>query len=344
MQKFGIDVSTWQKGFGFTQAKNEGVEFAIIRGGFTGYGKSKSQAKDDQFENHYKNAKINGLGVGCYFFSRACSKEEGEKEAKFLYENCLKDKQFEYPIYIDVEDTYYQAKAGKQAVTDGIIGFCEYLENKGYYVGIYANTNWFNNYMYLDQLKAYDKWIAQWSTNRPDSPEGGMWQFGGETNYIRSNKVAGVTCDQNYAYKDYPSIIKNAGLNGFAKNTENKPVEPEPTTQKFKIGDEVIINGSLYKSANADDASGSVSNKTTKITRYIAGTKHPYNTTGDLGWMNESDIQLKQSSYTTYTVQKGDTLIGIGNKLGKNWKRIASDNGIAAPKYTIYTGQVLKIY
>ena len=44
-----------------------------------------------------------------------------------------------------------------------------------------------------------------------------MWQFGGETNKIRTNKVAGVTCDQNYAYKDYPAIIKNAGLNGFHK-------------------------------------------------------------------------------------------------------------------------------
>ena len=45
-----------------------------------------------------------------------------------------------------------------------------------------------------------------------------MWQFGGETNKIRTNKVAGVTCDQNYAYKDYPAIINKAGLNGFHKS------------------------------------------------------------------------------------------------------------------------------
>ena len=54
-----------------------------------------------------------------------------------MYENCLKGKQFEFPIYIDVEDTHHQVN-NKRGVTDAIIGFCEYLENLGYYVGIYA--------------------------------------------------------------------------------------------------------------------------------------------------------------------------------------------------------------
>lgn len=68
--------------------------------------------------------------------------------------------------------------------------------------------------------------------------------------------------------------------------------ETEPEPQDFKIGDDVIINGDLYASANAVKASGTVSNKKTKITRYSAGAKHPYNTTGDLGWMNASDIKI----------------------------------------------------
>ena len=61
---------------------------------------------------------------------------------------------------------------------------------------------------------------------------------------------------------------------------------------KFKVGDKVIINGSLYKSSNATTPSSSVKNKVTYITRVAKGSKHPYNTTGDLGWMNESDIKL----------------------------------------------------
>lgn len=43
----------------------------------------------------------------------------------------------------------------------------------------------------------------------------------------------------------------------------------------------------------------------------------------------------------TYTVKSGDTLSGIGAKLGVSWKGIASKNGIPAP-YTIYPGQKLK--
>lgn len=44
-----------------------------------------------------------------------------------------------------------------------------------------------------------------------------------------------------------------------------------------------------------------------------------------------------------YTVVSGDTLSGIGNKLGQNWQVIAATNGIFAP-YTIYPGQRLKVY
>lgn len=214
---FGIDVSKWQKGFDFKKAKNEGVKFAILRAGYTGSGDGVSKAKDDQFETHYKNAKANGLGVGAYWFSRATSYKNGKQEAEYMYKNCLKGKTFEYPIYIDVEDNTYQKRAGKKAVANAIKGFCDFLEDKGYYVGIYANVNWYKNYIDTDSLTAYDKWVASWGNTRPTYPEGGMWQFGGETNKIRSKKVAGVVCDQNYAYKNYPTIMKNNSLNGFTK-------------------------------------------------------------------------------------------------------------------------------
>lgn len=61
---------------------------------------------------------------------------------------------------------------------------------------------------------------------------------------------------------------------------------------KFKIGDKVIINGYLYKSSNATSPSSSIKNKVTSITRVAKGSRHPYNTTGDLGWMDESSIKL----------------------------------------------------
>ena len=52
-----------------------------------------------------------------------------------------------------------------------------------------------------------------------------MWQFGGETNYLRSKYINGIgsdVADQNYCYVDYPSIIEKNGLNGYQKQTADK--------------------------------------------------------------------------------------------------------------------------
>ena len=104
---------------------------------------------------------------------------------------------------------------------------------------------------------------------------------------------------------------------------------PKPSpTQKFAIGESVIINGDLYSSANASKPSSSVKNKTTKITRYCKGTKHPYNTTGDLGWMNESSIKK-----ATPTPDKGDAKIKefqIAANADKNFGLVV--DGIWGPK------------
>lgn len=48
------------------------------------------------------------------------------------------------------------------------------------------------------------------------------------------------------------------------------------------------------------------------------------------------------STKHVYTVKSGDTLSGIGAKLGVDWKGIAANNGISSP-YTIYPGQVLTV-
>ena len=231
---FGIDISEFQNKINLKKAKAEGVKFVMIRAGFTGSSNGISKAVDSCYEKHYKNAKKYGLEVGAYWFSRATSYEQGKNEAKFMYENCLKNKTFEYPIAIDVEDSVYQAKVSKKRVTDAIRGFCEYLKNKGYYPIIYANSYWFKNRIDLSKLKSYDKWVANWGKSNPVSPKHGIWQFGGSTNLIRSNKIAGLVVDQDYAYKDYPSLIKEKGLNGFKKNTSSKK-------EKFTTGEYITL-------------------------------------------------------------------------------------------------------
>lgn len=223
MQVFGIDLSTWQKNYPYAKATQDGVKFAIIRAGFW-------TTTDNQFETHYKNAKKQGWGVGAYWYSYATTVAEAQMEAK-AFLKVIKGKQFEYPLYIDIEDKTLSSLS-KTQLDNNIKAFGKIIEDAGYYFGVYTSSSWYSSKMNGKTLnKKYDWWVAQWSTAKPTGITYGMWQFGGSTNYIRGNKVAGVVTDQNYAYYDYPSIMKEKGLNGYAKE---QPVikTPEPVIEK----------------------------------------------------------------------------------------------------------------
>ena len=227
MKIFGIDVSAWEKGFNFKKAKQEGVNFVILRGAY-------AQQKDKCYEKFYKQAKAQGLGVGVYVYSMAENTAEAKAEATKLYNNCLKGKKFEYPIYYDVEDKI-QKKLGKTKMNAIIKTFCSELESKGYYVGVYTNLDFYKNYCSGSTLaKKYTWWLACWTKTMPKVTGAiDMWQFGGETNAIRTTKVAGMVCDQNYALVDFPKKIKEKGKNGY-NNT--------PTPAKDNI-----VAGGTYK-------------------------------------------------------------------------------------------------
>lgn len=220
MQKFGIDISLYQKGIDMDKALSEGVEFAILRGGV-------HLGKDSCFESFYAACKARNIPVGVYLYSYATTVAEAKQEAAFLIEKVLKDKQFEYPIYMDVE-TKNQQKAGKAVMTQVVIAFCEAIKAAGYLPGVYASMGFFKSYLDDSQLP-YEKWVAQWAKKCQYTGDLGMWQFGGETNYIRTNKIAGKVCDQDYCYKDYPAMVKAQGLNGFEipAAPESKPAVPE---------------------------------------------------------------------------------------------------------------------
>ena len=63
---------------------------------------------------------------------------------------------------------------------------------------------------------------------------------------------------------------------------------------KYKVGDKVIITGELYYSSNATKPTSYVKNKHTTITRIAIGSRHPYNSTGDLGWCDEKSIKYEE--------------------------------------------------
>jgi hypothetical protein len=215
-KQFGIDVSRWQGNFNFARAKAEGVEFAIIKAG----GGDDGLYKDSKYEDYYNLAKAQGLNVGAYYFGKAKTVERAAQEAEHFI-SLLAGHQFEYPVYYDVEGD--MLNVGKDLLTEIIITFCDKVEKAGYYSGFYTGEWAVNNNMDDKRLVHFTHWIARWAKTKPKCKSGavvGVWQFGGSTNLIRDNKIAGVVCDQDYCYQDFPSAIKKLGLNGFPKGDE----------------------------------------------------------------------------------------------------------------------------
>lgn len=311
----GIDISSYQEGISFTAIKKD-FDYAILRGGYTGWGSNRSKNKDSSFETFYKQAKEAGVPVGCYYYSCANDAAFGAAEARYLYENCLKGKKFEFPIYIDVEESRWQLGNNK-GVTDAIIAFCETLENLGYFCGVYSSTYWFYNHIDTGRLSAYTKWVADWRGTKPNFAFTGfgMWQ------YTDAGKCDSRKVDCNMSYVDFPFIIKDGGFNGYAK-TQEKPVE-KPVEKPKKTIDEIAQEVLAGKWGN-----GAV--RKSKLTS--AGY--------DYDAVQNRVNEMFANQY--YIVKSGDTLTSIAKKYKTTVEQLVKMNNIKNPNL-IYAGQKLKV-
>ena len=226
----GIDVSAHQGKIDWTKVK---TDFAILR---AGYGKEISQ-KDAQFEANYEGAKAAGIPVGVYWYSYAMTPEEAQKEAEVCLE-VIKDKQFEYPIYFDVEEEK-QLKLGKEKVSAIILAFLEKVEAAGYWVGLYMSASPLSDLVTDSIRNRFAVWVANVGVQKPDySGAYGMWQ------YSWKGKLDGISgdVDLDYCYTDYPAQIKAKGLNGYGKQIE----KPQETSEADSITVEMTVNGKKY--------------------------------------------------------------------------------------------------
>lgn len=194
--KKGIDISCWQNNIDYSKLKGQ-IEFAIIR---DGYGKNKTQ-KDKLFETHYKGLKENGIKVGCYHYSYMTYPEGAISEAKMCL-NFLGGKKLDLPVFLDLEENR-TISMGKDKITEGALNFCRIIKEAGYDAGVYANLNWFNNYIDVDKIikAGYKIWLAQWSSKITANFNVDYWQYSNKGNLdgIKGN------VDFDYILKDTPS-------------------------------------------------------------------------------------------------------------------------------------------
>ena len=238
----GIDVSKHQGSIDWEKVKKAGVQFAMIRAGF---GRNNI---DPQFKRNITECNRLGIPCGVYWFSYAYTEAMAKKEAAYCLA-AIKPYKIEYPVCFDLEyDTVKFAKTkgvtiNKYLAYKLVRAFCSGIEKAGYYAMNYSNQDYLKNMFPEDTTKEYDLWYAYYheKSNRKDA---GIWQ------YSSTGKVDGITgnVDLDLANKDYPALIRRAGLNRL-KSTLDQAAE---TVQK-KAGLADITIAYMKKHPHAED-------------------------------------------------------------------------------------------
>lgn len=243
-----IDVSKWQGTIDWFKVSKR-IDGVILRIGYRGYADG-SIVIDPMFYSYYEGCKKNRINYGVYFFTQAKNYAEGKAEAEWTIRQ-LKSLDYKptYPIYIDSENSsgYPKGRAdniSSTARTEALKGFCETMEDAGYFAGIYASTSWLqgSGAKVIDTaLIRFSHWIADYRTTANGkhycgyNGSYGMWQ------YTSQGYIAGISgkVDMNYDYINFPEVIKRNGLNGFEAEGEAEPVT-EPVDARSDPIDIVI--------------------------------------------------------------------------------------------------------
>lgn len=224
----GADLSVHNGAVNMAGVKQSGHSFVILREGY-GDVLSYPYQKDSRFESNYSNAKTAGLSVGAYHYMYATTTAGARREAQGFINN-LKGKSFDMPIALDIEERsqYNLSRETVEAITKAFMDVCEAA---GYYVMLYSYESFLTAKFSATFRAKYDVWCA--NISRTPSIAYGIHQ------YSFTGTVSGISgrVDLNRTAKDYPSIIKNAGKNGF------KPTQPTKKaldTEGLKRGDKSV--------------------------------------------------------------------------------------------------------
>lgn len=198
----GIDLSRHNVVTDWNKVKKD---FVILRAG----GNYGGYYKDSKFESYYEACKSRGIPVGAYYDAgrELCYADGKEYAQHFL--KLLKGKQFEMPVYIDIEVV---PASMKKANTGAAIAFCEELEKYRYFVGIYgSDISTFYSQLDLQLVQDYTLWVARYGRSPSYVTDYAIWQ------YSSCGKIDGIkgSVDLDRCYTDFPKLIKGVHMNGY---------------------------------------------------------------------------------------------------------------------------------
>ena len=299
----GIDISGWQEKIDWDKVKNQ-IEFAIIRLGYIGNNENKL---DTYFERNYSECKRLGIPVGVYIYNYVKTEDRISSCADWVIDK-LNGKSLELPVYIDMEDDSI-AYLGKDKLTNLCIVFNTKIEITKRWAGVYANRNWYDNYLNKDEIKRrYTTWIAHYGVD--------INKYNGQYDmlqYTESGTIQGINgkVDLNIMYRNLIEQI-----------AEDKPIEQPQTTKSIDELALEVINGEW---GNGEERKNKLIN---------AGY--------DYSAVQRKVNEILAPKEIIYTVKAGDTLSAIAKKYNTTYQALARKNNIANPN-KIYVGQKIKI-
>lgn len=156
----GIDVSHHQGKINWKKVSESDVDYAIIR---CGYGDNIKSQDDKCWEENVAGCEKYNIPYGVYIYSYATTVNQAKSEAEHVL-RLIKGQTLNFPIYLDMEDAV-QVKLSNTKRREIADTFLNTIHAAGYECGVYANLNWWNNYIPsgISNNLLWYKWVAQYN-------------------------------------------------------------------------------------------------------------------------------------------------------------------------------------
>ena len=326
---FGTDVSQHNgKGVDYTAWKKAGKTFTMIR---MSYG---NDHLDPQFWDNVNAAEAAGVPFGVYHYSYAFNTKEATIEANYvksvLAQMKGKYKYFVLPVAYDLEDQLILNNSNKKTIIQHAITFCDAIRAAGYTPMVYANLNWFANYLDVQTLhsKGYKLWYANWQPKTTDFSApvqiGKTGVYADIWQYAEGDMAAGVP-DYNVLW-DFKALA----------HVYSGKVIAQPTCTAYgKTKYTCTQCGDSYTVANIKPKGHSYKAQLTKATTAKDGQIYKKCSvcgavTGKTVIAKASNIKLSKTAYT-YNGKVQKPSVTVKNSKGKSLKN-GTDYKISYPK------------
>lgn len=262
----GIDVSYHNGNLDWSVIKNAGVEFAILRAAYRGYGDEGTLLKDSKFAEYIRGAQSYGIPVGAYIYSQAITTKEAVQEANYIL-NIVKNYSLDLPIVFDYEFSpsskgrtnlaWAEGELNKTKMTNITLAFCNTIKSAGYDVMVYANKTFLNKNIDHEVIEnaGYDVWLAHYVNQNENNYQGTnytgdfkIWQY---TSTGRIPGIADKVFDCNFMYGgDISSSVRISDI-------PNQVYTGSEVVPSFTVtyGDKILVDGLDYVATYQNNSS-----------------------------------------------------------------------------------------